>query len=86
LQRENKLDKKTEQDREWRRATRLEYIAKASMRPRGAIQEKPREARLNQSGEKFWARTAEFIHLARDQKEQEKMGLLISKSQRLETF
>jgi len=39
---------KTEQAREGEEARRLEQIAKVSMRPIRAIQEKPREARAHQ--------------------------------------
>jgi hypothetical protein len=40
---------KTEQAREREEAIRLEHVAKDSLRPSRAVQEKLREARLNQS-------------------------------------
>ena len=70
-----------------RRSQILEYISKISVRPSRAIQEKQREARLNQSAWRgVGARTAELNQPARDEKEKERVSLFGSKSQRPKTF
>jgi hypothetical protein len=75
---------KTEGAREGEGARRLEQIAKVSMRPSRAFQEKLAETKLNQSaGRGVCARIAELNLPARIRKELERVSLFSGKSPRL---